>query len=173
MSAGSLAHSPGRPHPCDTRAGGCHYRPRRETLPYEVLPVLKISADRGHRPRGGVRDAMITKFDSSYYGTADMENLGYAGTPINERCYSKEELAEGDAQGGGLRQVHGRARLQHLLDGRASFPARGHGIDPEPPDDGDASVRRDQEPQDRLRLQHRADVASAAPRPKTTRWPTS
>ena len=28
---------------------------------------------------------MITKFDSSYYGTADMENLGYAGTPINER----------------------------------------------------------------------------------------
>jgi hypothetical protein len=24
---------------------------------------------------------MITKFDSSYYGTVDMENLGYAGTP--------------------------------------------------------------------------------------------
>src|SRR5205085_1983982 len=37
---------------------------------------------------------MITKFDSSYYGTADMENLGYTGTPINERCYSREELAK-------------------------------------------------------------------------------
>jgi len=37
---------------------------------------------------------MITKFDSSYYGTADMENLGYAGTPINDRCYSKEQLAK-------------------------------------------------------------------------------
>ncbi len=37
---------------------------------------------------------MITKFDSSYYGTADMKNLGYADTPINERCYPKEELAE-------------------------------------------------------------------------------
>src|SRR5580700_667873 len=37
---------------------------------------------------------MITKFDSSYYGTADMEDLGYAGTPINERCYSKEQLAQ-------------------------------------------------------------------------------
>ena len=37
---------------------------------------------------------MITKFDSSYYGTADMKNLGYAGTPINERCYPKEELAQ-------------------------------------------------------------------------------
>jgi alkanesulfonate monooxygenase SsuD/methylene tetrahydromethanopterin reductase-like flavin-dependent oxidoreductase (luciferase family) len=35
---------------------------------------------------------MITKFDSSYYGTADMENLGYAGTPINDRRYSKAEL---------------------------------------------------------------------------------
>jgi alkanesulfonate monooxygenase SsuD/methylene tetrahydromethanopterin reductase-like flavin-dependent oxidoreductase (luciferase family) len=36
---------------------------------------------------------MITKFDSSYYGTADMEDLGYTGTPINERRYSKEQLA--------------------------------------------------------------------------------
>src|SRR5437660_7070987 len=37
---------------------------------------------------------MITKFDSSYYGTADMAKLGYKGTPINERCYSKEQLAD-------------------------------------------------------------------------------
>ena len=37
---------------------------------------------------------MITKFDSSYYGTADMEGLGYAGTPINERRYSNEQLAK-------------------------------------------------------------------------------
>src|SRR5262245_64217468 len=42
---------------------------------------------------------MITKFDSSYYGTVDMENLGYAGTPINERRYSQAEL------GGALRKV--------------------------------------------------------------------
>ena len=37
---------------------------------------------------------MITKFDSSYYGTVDMENLGYAGTPINERRYTKEQLSD-------------------------------------------------------------------------------
>src|SRR5499425_2537634 len=37
---------------------------------------------------------MITKFDSSYYGTADMENRGYTGTPINDRRYSKEQLAK-------------------------------------------------------------------------------
>ena len=36
---------------------------------------------------------MITKFDSSYYGTVDMENLGYKGTPTNERNYSKQQLA--------------------------------------------------------------------------------
>src|SRR6476646_6427183 len=36
---------------------------------------------------------MITKFDSSYVGTVDMENLGYLGTPINDRFYSNEQLA--------------------------------------------------------------------------------
>ena len=36
---------------------------------------------------------MITKFDSSYVGTVDMENLGYTGTPINERHYSNKQLA--------------------------------------------------------------------------------
>src|SRR6201999_1594579 len=29
---------------------------------------------------------------SSYFGTVDMENLGYTGTPINERSYSRQEL---------------------------------------------------------------------------------
>jgi alkanesulfonate monooxygenase SsuD/methylene tetrahydromethanopterin reductase-like flavin-dependent oxidoreductase (luciferase family) len=37
---------------------------------------------------------MITKFDSSYYGTADMEDLGYLGTPINERRYSQAQFAQ-------------------------------------------------------------------------------
>ncbi len=36
---------------------------------------------------------MITKFDSSYYGTVDMEDLGYTGKPINDRRYSNAELA--------------------------------------------------------------------------------
>src|SRR5580692_4179649 len=37
---------------------------------------------------------MITKFDSSYFGTVDMKGLGYAGTPINERSYSRKELGD-------------------------------------------------------------------------------
>ncbi len=35
---------------------------------------------------------MLTNFDSSYVGTVDMENLGYAGTPINDRFYSAAAL---------------------------------------------------------------------------------
>ena len=37
---------------------------------------------------------MITKFDSSYVGSIDLENPGYAGTPINDRRYSNAELAD-------------------------------------------------------------------------------
>src|SRR5215813_5646073 len=37
---------------------------------------------------------MITKFDSSYVGSVDLENPGYLGTPINERWYSNEVLAD-------------------------------------------------------------------------------
>jgi len=36
---------------------------------------------------------MITKFDSSYAGHIDMENLGYGGTPVNDRRFSNEKLA--------------------------------------------------------------------------------
>lgn len=37
---------------------------------------------------------MITKFDSSYVGSVDLENPGYGGTPVNDRWYSNEELAD-------------------------------------------------------------------------------
>jgi alkanesulfonate monooxygenase SsuD/methylene tetrahydromethanopterin reductase-like flavin-dependent oxidoreductase (luciferase family) len=43
---------------------------------------------------------MITKFDSLYAGAVDLDNVGYGGTPINERRYSNEHLttALGKAQ---------------------------------------------------------------------------
>ena len=37
---------------------------------------------------------MITKFDSSYVGSVDLEEAGYLGKPINDRWYSNEELAD-------------------------------------------------------------------------------
>jgi len=36
---------------------------------------------------------MITKFDSLYAGHADLDNVGYGGTPINDRRYSNTHLA--------------------------------------------------------------------------------
>src|SRR6516162_8763847 len=36
---------------------------------------------------------MITKFDSLYAGHTDLDNIGYGGTPINDRRYSNAHLA--------------------------------------------------------------------------------
>ncbi|MGH2541553.1 MAG: LLM class flavin-dependent oxidoreductase [Ardenticatenaceae bacterium] len=35
---------------------------------------------------------MITKFDSSYAGHVDMDNVGYGGTPVNDRRFTNEHL---------------------------------------------------------------------------------
>jgi len=35
---------------------------------------------------------MITKFDSLFAGHIDMENAGYAGTPVNDRRFPNEAL---------------------------------------------------------------------------------
>ena len=37
---------------------------------------------------------MITKFDSSYVVSVDLEDAGYLGKPINDRWYSNVELAD-------------------------------------------------------------------------------
>ena len=34
---------------------------------------------------------MITHFDSSFAGHIDMDNVGYRGTPVNDRRFSNEE----------------------------------------------------------------------------------
>jgi alkanesulfonate monooxygenase SsuD/methylene tetrahydromethanopterin reductase-like flavin-dependent oxidoreductase (luciferase family) len=67
---------------------------------------------------------MITKFDSSYYGTADMEDLGYTGTPINERRYSNEQLA------GALHKVVAYAKCMDGL-GYNTFWMAEHHFQPE------------------------------------------
>ncbi len=67
---------------------------------------------------------MITKFDSSYVGTVDMENLGYTGTPINDRHYSNEELA------GALHKAVAYARHMDTL-GYDTFWMAEHHFQPE------------------------------------------
>jgi len=67
---------------------------------------------------------MITKFDSSYVGTVDMENCGYLGTPINDRWYSNEELA------GALYKAEDYARTMDRL-GYDTFWMAEHHFQPE------------------------------------------
>src|SRR5438128_2567495 len=38
------------------------------------------------------RDTVITHFDSSFAGHIDMDNVGYQGTPVNDRWFSNEAL---------------------------------------------------------------------------------
>ena len=37
---------------------------------------------------------MITRFDSSFAGHIDMDNVGYAGTAVNDRWFPNEELVK-------------------------------------------------------------------------------
>jgi alkanesulfonate monooxygenase SsuD/methylene tetrahydromethanopterin reductase-like flavin-dependent oxidoreductase (luciferase family) len=41
----------------------------------------------------GEGNAVIRQFDSTYAGHIDLENVGYAGTPVNDRRYPNEQLA--------------------------------------------------------------------------------
>ena len=107
---------------------------------------------------------MITKFDSLYAGHVDMENVGYAG--VRHKRPLLLERAPGDRlrQDRSDRQDPRPARIRHLLARRAPLPARGLRVHPEHPHGCRASRARYREHQNRLRLQHRPDVAPAAAR---------
>ncbi len=48
---------------------------------------------------------MITKFDSLYAGHVDLDNIGYAGTPINDRVYDNEHLSSALGKAQSLAQL--------------------------------------------------------------------
>ena len=48
---------------------------------------------------------MITQFDSLYAGHVDMDNLGYAGTAVNDRSFSDEHLASAFDKGTAIAQL--------------------------------------------------------------------
>ena len=117
---------------------------------------------------------MITKFDSSYFGTVDMENLGYAGTPINERSYSQEELARRAAQG--------RSTYAKCMDERGydTFWMAEHHFQPEGTElipnllmMAMHLVRGDEEPARSAAASMSCRCGTRCASPKTMRWPTS
>lgn len=63
---------------------------------------------------------MITKFDSLYAGHIDLDNVGYGGTPINDRLYPNEKLA------GALEKAEAQAVLMDRLGYNAFWMAEHH-----------------------------------------------
>src|SRR3954451_11708520 len=56
-------------------------------------PPRSTGLRRRERKRHGEEHVMIKEFDSTYAGHIDLENVGYAGTPVNDRRYPNEQLA--------------------------------------------------------------------------------
>src|SRR5262245_20470476 len=63
---------------------------------------------------------MITKFDSLFAGHADLDNVGYGGTPINQRRYSNAHLATA------LSKAQSMARLMDALGYHCFWTAEHH-----------------------------------------------
>jgi alkanesulfonate monooxygenase SsuD/methylene tetrahydromethanopterin reductase-like flavin-dependent oxidoreductase (luciferase family) len=67
---------------------------------------------------------MIKQFDSSYAGHIDLENVGYGGTPVNDRSYPNELLATA------LSKAEAMAKLMDRL-GYGTFWMAEHHFQPE------------------------------------------
>ena len=63
---------------------------------------------------------MITKFDSLFAGHTDLDNVGYGGTPINERRYSNAHLVTA------LSKAENMARLMDGLGYNCFWMAEHH-----------------------------------------------
>ena len=63
---------------------------------------------------------MITKFDSLYAGHVDLDNVGYAGTPINDRRYDNAHLATA------LSKAQAMAQLMDKFDYTTFWMAEHH-----------------------------------------------
>ena len=69
---------------------------------------------------------MITKFDSLYAGHVDMDNLGYAGTPVNDRSFSDEHLATAFDKGIAIAQLLDRLGFDTFWMAEHHFQPEGY-----------------------------------------------
>ena len=69
---------------------------------------------------------MIRKFDSLYAGHVDMDNLGYGGTPVNDRDYPDEYLATAFDTAEGIAQLTDRLGYDTLWLAEHHFQHEGY-----------------------------------------------
>ena len=108
---------------------------------------------------------MINEFMTVYAGHIDISRpLGQNATPANDRRYSNDQLASVFPKAKAIAKVMDECGYDTLWLSRASFPARRLRVPAEHSDVRRPSCACHQEAEDRLRLQHHADVAPATPR---------
>ena len=69
---------------------------------------------------------MITKFGSLYAGHVDMDDVGYAGTPVNERSFSDETLASVFAKSEAIVQLMDRLGYHSFWTAEHHFQTEGY-----------------------------------------------
>ena len=69
---------------------------------------------------------MITEFGSLYAGHLDMDDVGYAGLPVNERSFSDEELAEVFPQTEAIAKLMDRLGYDSLWGAEHHFQPEGY-----------------------------------------------
>ena len=69
---------------------------------------------------------MITKFDSLYAGHVDMDNVGYGGTPVNDRSFSDEHLATAFEKAQAIAQTMDRVGFDTMWMAEHHFQPEGY-----------------------------------------------
>ncbi len=104
----------------------------------------------------------ITKFDSLFAGHVDIEDVGYGGVPVNDRRYPNEHLASVFDKAQSMAQLMDRTGYDTFWMAEHHFQHEGYECIPNVLMTAVHLASVTKRHQDRLRLQHRADVASAA-----------
>jgi alkanesulfonate monooxygenase SsuD/methylene tetrahydromethanopterin reductase-like flavin-dependent oxidoreductase (luciferase family) len=95
-----------------------HDRP--STFDATPLQVCQAWSFEYHGRKHQEDNGMITKFDSLYAGHVDLDNVGYAGTPINDRRYDNAHLSTA------LEKAQSMAQLMDGLGYNAFWMAEHH-----------------------------------------------
>ncbi|MFQ6029804.1 MAG: LLM class flavin-dependent oxidoreductase, partial [Dehalococcoidia bacterium] len=69
---------------------------------------------------------MITKFDSLFAGHVDMDNVGYGGTPVNDRSFSDEHLASAFDKSVAIAQLMDRTGFDTMWMAEHHFQPEGY-----------------------------------------------
>ena len=95
---------------------------------------------------------MITKFDSLFAGHVDMDNVGYAGTPVNDRSLSDEHLTTAFPKAEAIAKLLDDMGYDTFWMAEHHFQPEGLRVHPQPVDDERALGSLDQEHQAGLRF---------------------